>query len=91
MTESVKRLYYKRNMFIEDNLNAFVCSVVRQLLDMDRISFKKKLDKQSRISSQGHICFWQRSLLDILQCIECEMNRKYSDAEKLTQKISAGN
>lgn len=75
-------LYYKRYV-IEDNLNAIVCSVVRQLLDMTD-SFKKKLDKQSRISRQDNMLLAEK-LAGLQQTLS--VMKKYSDAEKLTQKI----
>lgn len=75
-------LYYKRYV-IEDNLNAIVCSVVRQLLDMTD-SFKKKLDKQSRISRQDNMLLAEK-LAGLQQALS--VMKKYSDAEKLTQKI----
>ena len=43
----------------EDNLNAIVWSVVRQLLDMTD-AFKKKLDKQNSISRQENILLTEK-------------------------------
>lgn len=60
-----------------------MCSVVRQLLDMTD-SFKKKLDKQSRISRQDNMLLAEK-LAGLQQTLS--VMKKYSDAEKLTQKI----
>ena len=58
----------------EDNLNAIVWSVVRQLLDMTD-SFKKKLDKQNSISRQDNL-FMAEKLARLQQEKEkCESDR----------------
>lgn len=58
----------------EDNLNAIVWSVVRQLLDMTD-AFKKKLDKQNSISRQDNL-FMAEKLSRLQQEKEkCESDR----------------
>ena len=53
-----------------------MCSVVRQLLDMTD-SFKKKLDKQSRISRQDNMLLAEK-LAGLQQTLS--VMKKYSDA-----------
>lgn len=65
---------YCKRYITEDNLNAIVWSVVRQLLDMTD-AFKKKLDKQNSISRQDNL-FMTEKLARLQQEKEkCESDR----------------
>lgn len=58
----------------EDNLNAIVWSVVRQLLDMTD-AFKKKLDKQNNISRQDNLLLAEKIARLQQEKEKCESDR----------------
>lgn len=58
----------------EDNLNAIVWSVVRQLLDMTD-AFKKKLDKQNSISRQDNLLLAEKLAKLQHEKEKCESDR----------------
>lgn len=63
-----------RRYVTEDNLNAIVWSVVRQLLDMAN-SFKKKLDKQNSISRQDNLLLAEKLARLQQEKGKCESDR----------------
>lgn len=58
----------------EDNLNAIVWSVVRQLLDMTD-AFKKKLDKQNNVSRQDNLLLAEKLARLQKEKEKCESDR----------------
>lgn len=63
-----------KRYIIEDNLNAIVWSMVRQLLDMTD-AFKKKLDKQNSISRQDNLILAEKLSRLQQEKEKCESDR----------------